>query len=210
MSKLVPKLYPKVELKRYPSGIHVHIMPEWCSSGAKCSWLPYPADLYCSFWSLYLSPVFHNKSTIIDKKEIQPDNYLWKVASIRSIFERDELSACRGRNSFGSMLLLRTCGIWKGGAGGCWVTIRAPSGANKLNLKSNHTRTRYSPNTSHRLANTRFEVMQDRDKKYKYECAVLASKYVYWEEIEVVLLFLEEVEVGGEHLVVCGCQRQRH
>ena len=52
--------------------------------------------------------------------------------------------------------------------------------------------------------------MQDRDKKYKYECAVLASKYVYWEEIEVVLLFLEEVEVGGEHLVVCGCQRQRH
>ena len=52
--------------------------------------------------------------------------------------------------------------------------------------------------------------MQDRDKKYKYKCAVLASKYVYWEEIEVVLLFLEEVEVGGEHLVVCGCQRQRH
>ena len=52
--------------------------------------------------------------------------------------------------------------------------------------------------------------MQDCDKKYKYECAVLASKYVYWEEIEVVLLFLEEVEVGGEHLVVCGCQRQRH
>ena len=66
--------------------------------------------------------------------------------------------------------------VWSekaGGAGGCSVTIRAPSGANKLNLKSNHTRTRYSQNTSHRLANTRFEVMQDRDKKTnKYECAV--------------------------------------
>ena len=53
--------------------------------------------------------------------------------------------------------------------------------------------------------------MQDRDKKQTNTSVLfLASKYVYWEEIEVVLLFLEEVEVGGEHLVVCGCQRQRH
>ena len=51
--------------------------------------------------------------------------------------------------------------------------IRAPSGANKLNLKSNHTRTTCSPNSSHRVANTIFEVMQDRDNKTnKYECAV--------------------------------------
>ena len=38
--------------------------------------LPYSADLYCSFCSLYLSAVFHKKSTMRNMKEIQPSNEL--------------------------------------------------------------------------------------------------------------------------------------
>ena len=120
-AQVIPPNGTKTVPEWYPS--NVHIIPSDVQV-VQSVVLPYPADLYCSFWSLYLSAVFHNKSTMINKKEIQPGNYLCKVASIRSIFERDELSACSGLNSFGSMLLLRTCGIWKGGAGGCLVTNR--------------------------------------------------------------------------------------
>ena len=38
------------------------------------SQLPYSADLFGSFGSLYLSAVFHNKSNMRNMKEIQPGN----------------------------------------------------------------------------------------------------------------------------------------
>ena len=37
----------------------------------RSSWLPYSADLFCSFWSLY---VFHKKSKERNMKETQPGN----------------------------------------------------------------------------------------------------------------------------------------
>ena len=47
----------------------------WWGRPLSASKLPYSADLYCSLWSLYLSAVFHNKSTMRNMKK-----YSWAIS----------------------------------------------------------------------------------------------------------------------------------
>ena len=46
----------------------------WHACG--CHFQPYSAELFCLFWSLYLSAVFHNQCKVRNMKEIQQDNQL--------------------------------------------------------------------------------------------------------------------------------------